>query len=158
MTNCPPLHQLLPHEAPMILVDELIDVGEKHIHCRVVICPDCLFFDPKTQSVPGYVGIEFMAQTVAGWSGYHAWKKGDDSPIGFLLGCRRYHSELSVFKEHEILDIHAEQIMENNGMAVFDCKIMVNDNIVASSQLNAFVPSKTQLEQMQTNNNNRKNA
>ncbi|PSV26369.1 MULTISPECIES: hotdog family protein [unclassified Photobacterium] len=158
MTNCPPLHQLLPHEAPMILVDDLIDVGEKHIHCRVAISRHCLYFDSETQSIPAYVGIEFMAQTVAGWSGFHAWKKGEDAPIGFLLGCRRYHSECSAFQEHEILDIHAEQIMENNGMAVFDCKIICHQQIVASSQLNAFVPSKSQLEQMQLDNNNRKNA
>ncbi len=82
-----------------------------------------VFFDTDTRSIPGYVGVELMAQSVASWSGYHAWKRGKSSPVGFLLGCRRYQVECSVFKEHQVLDIYAEQVIENNGMAVFGCRI-----------------------------------
>lgn len=148
MNNIPHFHQLLPHESPMALVDELIDVGELHIHCRTTITSQCPFFNQKSRNVPGYVGIEFMAQSVAGWSGYHAWLKGDKSPIGFLLGSRRYQSMCSDFKEHDVLDIYAEQIMENLGMAVFSCCIECQGKVIASSQLNVYVPSQQKLDQM----------
>ncbi|WP_413479668.1 hypothetical protein [Vibrio hibernica] len=46
------------------------------------------------------------------------------------------------------MDIHAEKVMESNGMAVFQCTIEQQGSEVASAQLNAFVPSKTQLQDM----------
>ncbi|OAN11005.1 3-hydroxydecanoyl-ACP dehydratase [Photobacterium jeanii] len=152
MTNIPHLHQLLPHQQPMVLIDELIDVGEDHIHCQVTISEDCLFFDPNNRSIPGYVGIEFMAQTVAGWSGYHAWRQNHAAPIGFLLGSRRYDSDYPQFDEHQTFDIYAEKVMENNGMAAFSCRIEHQGTQIAKSQLNAFVPTDEQLEQMLNRN------
>ena len=145
MSDIPHLHQLLPHDMPMALVDELVDIGKDHVHCRVTPGPGCLFFDPRNRTVPAYVGIEFMAQSVAGWSGYHAWRQGRLSPIGFLLGCRRYLTGCSGFREHETLDIHAEQVLENKGMAVFNCRIECRGEVLASCQLNIYVPSPDKL-------------
>lgn len=152
MTNIPHLHQLLPHDMPMALVDELIEVGETHIHCRVTPNENCLFFDAEARVIPGYVGVEFMAQSVAGWSGYHAWTRGESSPIGFLLGSRQYQVECSAFKENEVLDIHAEQVMENNSMAVFSCRIEHQGQVLAISQLNVYVPSPEKLDLMLNRN------
>jgi predicted hotdog family 3-hydroxylacyl-ACP dehydratase len=157
MTNIPHLHQLIPHDTPMVLVDELIDVGEEHVHCRVNINENCIFFNAETRSIPGHVGIEFMAQSVAGWSGYHAWKQSKDSPIGFLLGCRRYQTECSAFHEGDLLDIYAERLMENNGMAVFTCRIEHQGTVLATCQLNAFVPSPEKLDQMIGNSQENRN-
>ncbi|MBD1575175.1 hotdog family protein [Vibrio sp. S11_S32] len=147
-SSIPPIHQLIPHQAPMILVDRLIDVGDEHIDTQVDIQSNNLFFDQQSQTVPAYVGIEFMAQSIAAWSGYQAWKQGATPSIGFLLGSRRYHSQQPHFPLHTTLDIHAEKVMENNGMAVFQCEIKYQGESVASAQLNAFVPSKTQLHEM----------
>lgn len=152
MTNIPHFHQLLPHDMPMALVDELIEVGETHIHCRVTPSENSLFFDVGARAIPGYVGIEFMAQSIAGWSGYHAWARGESAPIGFLLGCRRYQTDCSAFKESEVLDIHAEQLMVNNGMAVFSCRIEHQGLVLAISQLNVYVPSPEKLDLMLNRN------
>jgi len=148
MSHIPDLIDLLPHDMPLVLVDELIDVQEFSIHCRVTISDKNIFFNHETKTLPAWVGIEFMAQSVAGWSGYHAWKKGNKSPIGFLLGSRKYQAECSDFQRGDILDIFAEQVLENNGMAVFSCYIESNGQQVASSQLNVFVPTEEQLEEL----------
>jgi predicted hotdog family 3-hydroxylacyl-ACP dehydratase len=148
MNKLPDVATLLPHEAPMILLDKLIDVAELTVHCQVTIKPACLFFDKQINGIPAWVGIEFMAQTVAAWSGYHAWIKGESSPIGFLLGSRRYNSECDVYQQGEVLDIYAEQLMESEGMAAFKCRIECAGKEVASSQLNAFVPSQDKLDEM----------
>lgn len=150
MSNIPPLVDLLPHDAPLALVDELIEVGELSVHCQVTIREDNVFFNHETHTVPAWVGIEFMAQTIAGWSGYHAWKQGNPSPIGFLLGSRKYQVECSAFLQGDTLDIFAEQVLENNGMAVFSCYIERNGQQVASSQLNVFVPTEEKLEALLT--------
>ncbi len=69
MKTVPHVNNLLPHEAPMIMIDDMIDVGAKHIHCRVTSKEDNLFFDQEIKAIPGCVGIELMAQTIAAWSG-----------------------------------------------------------------------------------------
>ncbi|MDD9156515.1 hotdog family protein [Aliivibrio sp. S4TY2] len=148
MSHIPDLIDLLPHDMPLALVDELIDVQELSIHCRATISDKNIFFNHETKTLPAWVGIEFMAQSVAGWSGYHAWKNGNKSPIGFLLGSRKYQAECSEFQQGDTLDIFAEQVLENNGMAVFSCYIESNGQQVASSQLNVFVPTEEKLEEL----------
>ncbi len=148
MNTIPDLIDLLPHDTPLALVDKLIDVQELSIHCQVIISDKNVFFNHETNTIPAWVGIEFMAQTIAGWSGYHAWEKGNKSPIGFLLGSRKYKAECSEFQQGDTLDIFAEQILENNGMAVFSCYIECNGQQIASSQLNVFVPTEEKLEEL----------
>lgn len=148
--SLPNIADLVPHATPMILVDKLMAVDQQSIHTQVMIKADELFFNPESQSVPGYVGIEYMAQSIAAWSGFQARQKGEPPAVGFLLGSRRYHSECSDFPLDQTLDIYAEQVMENNGMAVFQCRIESQGKILASAQLNAFVPSPEQLNAMQS--------
>ncbi|OEF25443.1 hotdog family protein [Vibrio rumoiensis] len=147
-STLPAIAELIPHEAPMILVDELIHVDDHSIHTQVVIQKEGLFFNQDKQHVPGYVGIEYMAQSIAAWSGFQAWQQGQPPSIGFLLGSRRYQSDCTHFEEHDILNIYAQKVMENNGMAVFQCTIEKQGQEVANAQLNAFVPSKEQLVAM----------
>lgn len=140
MSDRPRLAELIVHDTPMILIDELVDVGENDVHCRVAIHESGLFFDPKARTVPGYIGMEFMAQTVAVWSGYHAWKRNETPAIGFLLGGRVYESERSDFLEGMVLDIRAKQIMQSENMAVFLCTIQYNDVLIAKCELNVYHP------------------
>ncbi|MGF1748685.1 hotdog family protein [Vibrio cionasavignyae] len=148
MTSLPPIEQLLPHDAPMILVDRVIDVQDESVHCQVDIGDHHLFFDPATQTTPAYVGIEFMAQSVAAWSGFHAKSKGETPPIGFLLGSRRYQVDYEHFKQGQTLDIHAEKVIEDSGMAVFSARLELNGEQIASCQLNVYVPSEQKLKEM----------
>lgn len=146
----PSLDDVLTHQAPMRLLDELIEVGSKHVHCRVTASADCLFYDPAINAIPGWIGIEFMAQTVAAWSGFHAWQQSMPPSIGFLLGSRRYQTDIAHFNLGDIIDVHAEHLLENNGIAVFMCRIKLQGKIVASAQLNAFIPSKEKIKDMLT--------
>ncbi|CAH0529159.1 hotdog family protein [Vibrio hippocampi] len=148
MSNYPAIEQLVPHNRPMILVDRALQITADTIHCQVDIGEHNPFFDHQTQSIPAYVGIEFMAQTVAAWSGYHSLQQGSEPSIGFLLGGRRYTSECDVFHHGQILDIHAEKMMEDNGMAVFTSQIIWQGTQIASCQLNVYVPSDKKLQEM----------
>lgn len=152
MPSYPPIEQLLPHDAPMVLVDRVVDIQAESVHCQVDIGDHHLFFDPKTQSTPAYVGIEFMAQSVAAWSGFHAQQKGEAPPIGFLLGSRRYQVECDAFKQGQTLDIYAEKVIEDSGMAVFSARLERNGTQIGSCQLNVYVPSQEKLKEMKNRN------
>ena len=148
MNKHPEISVLLPHSAPMILIDKLIDVAELSVHSQVNISTDGMFFDKQINGTPAWVGIEFMAQTIAAWSGYHTWLKGKPSPIGFLLGSRRYTSECELYKRDQVLDIYAEHLMESDGMNAFACRIECDGKELATGQLNVFVPSQKKLDKM----------
>ncbi|MGD8112778.1 hotdog family protein [Vibrio sp. TRT 21S02] len=148
MTDIPSIDQLLPHDKPMILVDRAIDVQADTIHCQVDIGDHNPFFDHQTGTIPAYVGIEFMAQSVAAWSGYHSRQQGQEPPIGFLLGSRRYNANCDVFQQGQTLDIYAQKVMEDNGMAVFSAQLEYQGEPVASCQLNVYVPSEEKLKEM----------
>ena len=110
---------LIPHEKPMIMVDKLIFVDDLNVHCQVFINKNNIFFDKKTNSIGSWVGIEFMAQTIAVWSGYHKKQNNEAPTIGFLLGGRRYKTEVEHFKEDQVLDVFATKLMQNENMAAF---------------------------------------
>ncbi len=77
------------------------------IHCQVDIGDHNLFFNAESQTVPAYVGIEFMAQSVAAWSGYHALKScGHHSPYRFPAWfIISYKSLCDEFTQGQTLDI-----------------------------------------------------
>lgn len=150
----PTVASLVPHQAPMILIDNLIDVDENSIHCQVFVTENSQFFSAESKMIGAWLGIEYMAQTISAWSGYQSFLKNEPSPIGFLLGTRRYNTESGPFHEGDILDVYAKKLMESEGMGAFACLIKCNNNLLASAQLNVFVPNKEQLEEMLNAKNN----
>lgn len=148
MNPLPSVQDILPHKAPMVLIDSLVSVGDDSVHCRATIERENLFFDPAINAVPGWVGLEIMAQSVAAWAGFHAQKANLPPQVGFLLGSRRYQAQRASFLGGQTLDIKAEKVLENAGMAVFDCTIFIDDEEVARAQLNTYVPSQDKLAEM----------
>ena len=82
-----PIEQYLPHRGAMRLIDRLIEAGEEHAVAEVDVPDEGLFV--RDGSVPAWVGIEYMAQTIAAWAGARALRTGGSPKLGFLLGSRR---------------------------------------------------------------------
>lgn len=150
MDNFPEIKILLPHDAPMILIDKLIAVEALSVHCQVLISEKSPFFDHQTGLVGAHIGIEYMAQSIALWSGYHYFLEGKPAAIALLLGCRRYNSVCSQFEKGMILDIYAEQVFVGDGMSVFCCSIKSKGKELIEGKLNVFMPEKKHLEKMLT--------
>lgn len=145
---------LLPHNPPMVLLDELISASQESVHCQVTIAADCLYFNSKTRTVPNYIGIEFLAQSVGVWAGYHAQQKKETPKIGFLLGSRRYKASPVDFKEGQQLDIRANRVMHDENMSVFNGSITLDGQEVAKAQINLYQPTPTQLEKLKQGKQN----
>ncbi|WP_409522556.1 hotdog family protein [Nitrincola sp. MINF-07-Sa-05] len=139
------IEAVLPHAHPMILLSEFVEAGESHAHCRVTVAPDSPFFDPATESVPSYVGVEYMAQTIAAFAGANALASGEEVKIGFLLGCRKYQPEVTRFYQGSVLEVRAEKLMmDESGLSVFACRIDQDDKLLVEARLNVFQPEDHQ--------------
>lgn len=131
--------EVVPHAAPMILIDEILDYSEDSLTARVVIRESSLFRSPDN-SVPSWVGIEYMAQTIAAWAGVQARLAGNAVKTGYLLGARRYEASSPVFQPGEILTVHVTKQYHTDDLGAFDCTIS-NDRVSATATLNVYQPA-----------------
>jgi predicted hotdog family 3-hydroxylacyl-ACP dehydratase len=134
-----PLAELIPHAGDMILIDQVLSFDEEQIHTRATVKPGGLFNRPDG-SLPAWVGIELMAQSVAAYAGCHARRKGEQVALGFLLGTRKFECNVEHFPAGAELSIHGLRSLEDdNGMGVFECHLR-GDGFHASARLNVFRP------------------
>ena len=134
-----PLAELLPHAGDMILIDSILSFDEEQIFTRLTVKPDGLFSLPDG-SLPAWVGVELMAQSVAAFAGCHARLKGNPVELGFLLGTRKFECNVEAFPAGSDLTIHGLRSLEDdNGMGVFECHINA-PGIHATARLNVYRP------------------
>ncbi|HEY4345646.1 MAG TPA: hypothetical protein VGN05_14960 [Parvibaculum sp.] len=135
----PDIEALIRHRGTMLLIDRLIEASETHAVGEVLIAASSSFHRPG-RGVPAYVGLEYMAQTVAAFDGARRLATGEMPGVGFLLGTRRYKAEKSYFQPGEILLIRADMVFSENGMASFDCRISISSETCVTAMLNVYRP------------------
>ena len=134
-----PLAQLLPHAGDMILIDQVLAFDQEQIHTRLTVRAGGLF-NREDGSLPAWVGVELMAQSVAAYAGCRARVQGDPVELGFLLGTRKFECNVEHFPAGTELHIHALRSLEDdNGMGVFECHL-TGPGIHATARLNVFRP------------------
>lgn len=137
-----PVAELLPHAADMILIDEVIEFDEEHIRTRTQVRPGGLF-NRVDGSLPAWVGIELMAQSVAAYAGCQARVKSEPVELGFLLGTRKFECNVEHFPAGVELIIHAlRSLQDDSGMGVFECQLS-GPGIQASARLNVYRPPQS---------------
>lgn len=134
------INDLVPHSGKMSLLDRLIEADHQHAIAELTIHSKSMFFTPG-KGVPVWVGIEYMAQTIAAFSGYDAIQKKEPVKIGLLVGCRKSICHVSWFAEHTTLQVIVEYVWESEGMAIFDCAIRdAGGRIMMEGKINVYQP------------------
>ena len=134
-----PIAELLPHAGNMILLDEVLSFDEERVETRLVVGNDGLF-NQADGSLPAWLGVELMAQTIAAYAGCHARQAGVPVELGFLLGTRHFQCNVECFPLGSELRISAlRSLQDDNGMGVFECHIS-GPGITAEARLNVFRP------------------
>lgn len=138
-----PLAELLPHAGDMILIDQVLAFDEEQIQTRAQVRPGGLF-NRADGSLPAWVGVELMAQSVAAYAGCQAREHDHPIELGFLLGTRKFECNVEHFPAGSELTIHALRSLEDdNGMGVFECHL-TGPGIRASARLNVYRPPRPQ--------------
>lgn len=118
----PDIHSLVPHSGSMLLLERLLRVDAESACAEVCITPESMF--ATADGVGSWVGIEYMAQTIAAFAGYQAQQAGRAVKIGFLLGARRYEAMCGHFAPGSVLRIEAVRALQGeNGLGAFECTI-----------------------------------
>jgi len=134
---------LVPHSGKMLLLEQVIHYDEQSLTAEVIVWQDGLF--DQGQTVPSWLGIEYMAQTIAAYTGVQDRLAGRSIRTGFLLGTRRYEVNRSAFDVGERLIVSVKELMRDQVLAVFECELN-SDKINASAKLNVYQPPQKTVE------------
>ena len=135
----PDIRSLVPHAGPMVMLDRVISVDEDSLLAEVRIRSDSLFC--SADGVGAWVGIEYMAQAIGAWAGYHARLRGEPIKLGFLLGTRRYECRRPIFVLGSVLRVRVRRVFQDeNGLGSFECSIDNEEGRVAAATVTVFQP------------------
>jgi predicted hotdog family 3-hydroxylacyl-ACP dehydratase len=130
---------LVPHRRAMSWLERVLEVDSERAVALATIAENHMFLREGRLDV--WVGIEYMAQTVAAWAGHRAQREQRTVTLGFLVGTRRYDACRQFFRSGDSLRIEAAcELMAGNGLGMFSCRILVDGELAASANLSVFEP------------------
>lgn len=139
----PPIGDVVPHAGAMRLLDALLHADDDSCTASATVRASQLFVDEA--GMPGWVGIEYMAQTIAAWAGVKDWRAGRRPGIGFLLGSRRYECDVPAFPVASQLTISVRaELTGDNGLGQFACRLALDGREVARANVSVFQPADAQ--------------
>lgn len=139
-----PARDLVPHAGPMVFVDALIAAAPRRTVCGLAVERRTLFRQPDG-SLPGWAGLEAMAQCIAAHGGLEARRRGGEPRVGFLLGCRRLEIGVDRLSAGVPYAVSAEQVWGGEeGLVSFDCELFERDGgrRLLAGRINAYLPAE----------------
>jgi len=138
----------LPHDAPMLLLERVVNVTDDSATCCVMVSansPLAPFLDAEG-NLPGWFALELMAQTVGVWSGWHRHQQGQEAiSLGMLLGARELICAAGILPAEKMLSINVNLLMNDDRFGSFECTIDVEHQTRVTGRVNTFQPTSEEL-------------
>ena len=133
------IEEVVPHRQDMCLLQRILRWDQDSIEAELVVPGTGLFIE--NGEMPAWIGIEYMAQAIAAWSGCPARAAGAAPQLGFLLGSRRYSSLRSGFPSGTRLRVQARrELLGDNGLGMFACRILAGEEEWAVANVSVYEP------------------
>lgn len=134
------LTDLLPHRPPMLLLESIQETTEEKCVAQARVDPTAWYAEGDG-SMPGWFGIELMAQASAAYSWSRKRLLGMPPGIGYLLGTQSYQSRVAKFPAGAVLEVEARlHFLDESGLSAFTCEIRHLGQQVACATLKTFEP------------------
>jgi predicted hotdog family 3-hydroxylacyl-ACP dehydratase len=143
-----PVAELVPHEPPMILVDELIEWSPTRALVRARVRPGGPFV--IAGRMPATILLEYMAQAVAvaeGMASRISLTSNARAP-GLLLGTRELELDVGDLAVGDILEIRVEHEFSDtdSGLASYACEVRRDGQRLAAAVVNVMLaPTKQEI-------------
>lgn len=122
----------------MRLLDGLDHADDEGTRAHLRVDPQAWYADPEG-ALPGWFGLELMAQTIAAYSGCQKHAQGHPPKLGYLLGTRVYTCTMASFPAHARLEVTVKALYsDESGLGAFDCTLSLEGTVVATAQLKVF--------------------
>jgi predicted hotdog family 3-hydroxylacyl-ACP dehydratase len=137
MNRFPPVEDLVPHAAPTLAIDEVIDWSDGKMHVRLVVREGGLLV--RNGGVHTAVTLELMAQAVAACLGYEAFLHGGGVRVGMVVACRKFAIARSRIEVGERLDIHVTRLRGTDDASTFEAEVHDGRGALVSSAVMTLV-------------------
>lgn len=137
----------LPHDAPMLLLEEVVSVADETATCHVTVSANSVLAPSSTPTaIYGWFALELMAQTIGVWSGWHRQQQGQASiTLGMVLGARELVCATGVLPAGKTLSIHVKLLMQDARFGSFECAIRADNETLATGRVNTFQPTSEEI-------------
>ncbi len=119
--------EIMPHDGKMLLVERLVFRDEASAEC-IVNVDDSELFANEDGTVPSWVALEYMAQTIAAYGGADTHATDREVRPGLFIGSRRVKFNVDAFTPHSVLRTRVEHVRGRApGLMAFDCSVRPHD-------------------------------
>jgi len=126
----------MPHKPPMLILDDVEQVGAMHIVCKARIGADHVLLDQGR--ISSFFAVELMAQSAAALMVHRALVGGLAPTTGMLLGTRKITLERGSFEVGDDVTVRAEEIWGAGALAQFNGRVEVAGVLVAEGSINVM--------------------
>ena len=137
MSRFPPVEDLVPHAAPTLAIDEVVDWSDGKAHVRLVVREGGLLV--RNGGIDTVVTLELMAQAVAACLGYEAFQHGGGVRVGMVVACRKFAIARARIDVGERLDIHAVRLRGTDDASTFEAEVHDGCGALVSSAVMTLV-------------------
>lgn len=135
---------LVPHRGAMSLLESIDGYGEDWLRASLTVRPDSTF--AAADGMPGWVGIEYMAQAASAFGGIEQVQRGERPSIGLLIGTRYYRCMQDLIPFGTRLEVLARIAMRDaEDFAAYDCTLDGGGARLAECTLKAYRPRELAL-------------
>jgi predicted hotdog family 3-hydroxylacyl-ACP dehydratase len=132
----PPIVEIVPHRAPMLLIDEACSYDETGVECVVVLRDDSPFVERGRARAT--LALEYMAQSISAWFGLRSRDRGEPVRPGYLIGSREVTFAVDHFRVGDELRVRASLVWGDATLGSFDCSVLRAGEVVASGNLSVY--------------------
>ncbi len=140
MTETPAIDNLVPHEAPMVWLDELLGWEPGRARCRAVVHEGSPFV--RDGFLPSALLLEHMAQAVAACLGYGALRSGKGVRVGMVVACRRFELFGAGVPVGAELVVEARSVREVDNISLYACVVESAGIRLAEAELTLYHASR----------------
>jgi len=132
----PPVEDLVPHRAPMILIDEVVAAEGVTLTARVRLTDSSPFM--QSGQLPALITLEYMAQSIAAFAGMKGRKKGEPVKLGLLMSCREMTLAVDFLQAGDELTIVVTEVWSDDNLGNFDCFVRRGDEMISQASLSVY--------------------
>lgn len=130
------INGLIPHQPPMLVVDQLIHLSEDEAVTTTIFAADSIFLNPDGL-VDETIFFEMMAQTFAVFM--VVGKKSQGLDVGYLVGVKR----LAIGGRAQVglpVETRIKITSVVDAFSVFEGRVSQGGQLLASGQVTVFIP------------------
>lgn len=131
------LDALLPHRAPMILLDEVLALSDEGATCAVVVRAGAPFVEAGV--VPAVAMLEYIAQAAAATAGYAARARGEAVAAGYVVGAREVNLHVADAAVGDRLVVTARRLAGNATLGRYRGEVRRGAELLVDAELSAYV-------------------